>query len=282
MDRAHRRGAQGRRGQGQVTARSPRVVVDRALEIGARAHFDDAAYYTQTYAPRRDDVAFYEQLVGDAAVLEYGVGNGRIALPLARNGAQVTGVDWSQPMLADLAERLAREPADVRRRVRAVHGDMRAARVRRRFPLVICTFNTFLHLYTRSDVERFLARVRAHMEPGARFVFDVSLPQPEDLARDPDRSYAAPRLRHPSSGQMVKYRERFDYDAARQILFVTIEFSPVDGSPPWVVPLAHRQFFPQELEALLHYAGFTVDEVHGGFAREPLSRHTDVAVYWCR
>ena len=250
--------------------------------MGARAHFDDAAYYTKAYAARRDDVAFYERLVGDTPVLEYGVGNGRIALPLARNGARVTGVDWSQPMLDDLARRLAAEAPAVQKRVRTVHGDMREAALAKRFPLVICTFNTFLHLYTRSDVERFLARVRAHMAKGARFVFDVSVPQPGDLDRDPNRAYQAPRLRHPTTGQLVKYTERFDYDAARQILFVTIEFTPTDGSESWVVPLAHRQFFPQELAALLHYAGLVVEDVHGGWEGEALTRHSDTAIYWCR
>ncbi len=75
---------------------------------------------------------------------------------------------------------------------------------------------------------------------------------------------------------------RFDYDPARQVLFVTMEFEPVDGSAPWRVLLAHRQFFPQELEALLAYNGFLVDEVHGGFEGEPLDRGSDVALFSCR
>jgi SAM-dependent methyltransferase len=215
-------------------------------------------------------------------VLEYGVGNGRIALPLARAGCSVTGVDWSAPMLADMARRLLDEPPAVARRVRGVAGDMRDLQLGKRFPLVICPFNTFLHLYAREDVERFFARVREHLTPGGRFVFDVSVPQPGDLDRDPNRAYGAPRFRYPSTGQMVRYAERFDYDAARQILFVTMEFTPVDGGDPWVVPLAHRQFFPQELEALLHYNGFDLTSVHGGFEGEPLDRFSDVSVWTAR
>ena len=253
-----------------------------ALEVGARAHFEDAAYYAKTYASRTEDVAFYARLAADTAVLEYGIGSGRIAIPMARAGATVIGVDWSKPMLADLDARLAREAPHVRKRVRAVHGDMREVRLRRRFPLVTCTFNTFLHLYVRDDFERFFARVKAHLEPGGRFVFDASVPHPGDLDRDPDKAYPAPRLLHPTTGQVVKYFERFDYDWARQILFVMIEFRPVDGSEPWSVPLAHRQIFPEEMHALLHYNGFVVERVDGNFEGDPMTRHSDMGVWHCR
>lgn len=264
--------------------RAPQARVDRALVVGARAHFDDPAYYAKTYADRREDVRYYEARAGGAGlrVLEYGVGAGRIAIPLARRGARVVGVDWSRPMLDDLARRLADEPLDVRARVRAVHGDMREVSLRARFELVLVTFNTFLHLYTRDDAERFLERARRHLATDGSLVLDVSVPHPGDLARAPDRVYRAPRLRHPSTGQLVRYGERFDYDAARQILFVTSEFEPVDGAPPFAVPLAHRQYFPEELSALLHYNGFEVTGVEGGFAGEALTRHSDVMIFTAR
>jgi SAM-dependent methyltransferase len=264
-----------------ISAKRPRAAVDQALVAGARAHFDDPAYYTKTYAKRGEDIAYYEGLAREhqGAVLEYGIGNGRIAIPMARAGCDVWGIDWSAPMLEDLARNLAAEPSEAGKRVRATAGDMREARLHRRFPLVLCTFNTLLHLYTRQDVEQFLERVKGHLAPGGRFVFDVSIPQPADLDRDPDRTYSAPRFRHPTTGQMVKYAERFDYDPGRQILFVTMEFTPLDGGPGWVVPLAHRQYFPQELEALLHYNGFEVLELWGGFEREPLGRYSDHAVW---
>ena len=117
---------------GKVAAKAPRAAAgDRALWVGARAHYDDAADYDKTYGRRREDVAYYEALVAGSAgpVLEYGVGNGRIALPLARSGAVVTGVDWSAPMLDDLRTKIAREPAEVQRRLRLVEGDMREVRL---------------------------------------------------------------------------------------------------------------------------------------------------------
>ena len=258
---------------------------DRELEAGSLAHYNDAAYYTATYSGRIEDVAYYVGLAQQSGgpVLEYGVGNGRIALPIARHGVAVVGVDHSPPMLADLRRRLRGEPAEVKARLRAVRGDMRRLRLAAKFPLVVATFNTALHLYTRADVEKFLARVHQHLAPRGRFVVDLSVPHPADLARLPERPLSVPRFRHPTSGVVVKSRERFDYDPLRQVLFVSMEFEPVNNpAGAWLTPLAHRQFFPQEWEALLHYNGFAIDRVDGDFAGGPLTRESDVMIWHAR
>jgi hypothetical protein len=166
----------------------------------------------------------------------------------------------------------------VQRRLRVVKGDMRTVRVRKRFPLVFCTFNTALHLYTRVDVEAFLDGVRAHLAPGGRFVVDLSIPVAEDLARDPSHAYGAPRFRHPTLG-VVRYREHFDYDRLRQVLFVSMLMRAEGQADDVMVPLAHRQFYPQEWEALLHYNGFDVVHTYGDFTKGPLTRESDVMVF---
>ncbi len=216
-------------------------------------------------------------------MLEYGIGNGRIALPMARHGVEVVGVDQSAAMLGDLRERLTREAPEVKRRVKLRRGDMRKVSLGRRFPLVLCTFNTALHLYVRQDIERFLARVKEHLLPGGRFVVDLSVPSMLDLLRNPQRAYSVPRFKHPTAGVVVHNRERFDYDKVRQVLFVSMEFEPVDNPDgAWMTPLAHRQFFPQEWEAHLHYNGFDVLDVFGDFHGGPLDAHSDVMVWHAR
>lgn len=258
-------------------------VRDRELEVGAAAHYDDPAYYGSTYKSRIADVSYYVDLAKQhgGPVLEIGVGNGRIALPIARHGIDIVGLDASRPMLDDLKRRLAAESPEVRRRITLVRGDMRKKKLGRKFPLVFCTFNTALHLFTRRDVEAFFARVREHLAPGGRFVVDLSTPQPVDLARDPEAWHGAPPFRHPTAGR-VRYKERFEYDPVRQVLFVTMRFSPMQGGDEWIVPLAHRQFFPAEWEALLHYNGLDAIEVHGDFAGGPLVESSDVMIWHAR
>jgi SAM-dependent methyltransferase len=256
---------------------------DRELEAGARAHFEDPDYYACSYAERKDDVAFYARVAeAHERVLEYGIGNGRIAIPIARTGTHVVGVDQAPAMLADLRARLKRQPAELRARITTRRGDMRRVRVGRRFPLVICPFNTVLHLYARQDVEQWLARVRDHLAPRGELLLDLSMPILEDLADEPGTSYSMKPFVHPSAG-LVGYREIFDYDRVRQILFVSMCFEPkARGKQPFMVPLAHRQYFPREWEALLHYNGFETVEVHGDFEGGPLTQDSDVMVWRAR
>jgi SAM-dependent methyltransferase len=190
------------------------------------------------------------------SVLEYGIGNGRVALPLARAGAEVVGVDLNLEMLKNLAARLQREPAAVRERLLWQRGDMRSKRLNRRFDLIIAPFNTVLHLYSLRDFERFFARVLEHLAPGGELVFDFSVPNPENLCRDPTRRYRAASHWRPKNGCRVLYSERFDYDPVRQILLVWMEFEPEGSLRPWRVPMTQRQLFPREAERMLREAGF--------------------------
>jgi SAM-dependent methyltransferase len=255
----------------------------RAGDAGATEHYDDPLYYTKTYKDRTHDVEYYVKLARrlKGPVLEYGIGNGRVGLAIARAGQHVTGIDLSQPMLDSLEQQLNTAPKQLRARVSFHQGDMRELKLGERFPLVIAPFNCVLHLYTRPDMEAFLARVREHLAPGGRFVFDFSVPHGEDLIRDPQKSFGAPRIRHPTTGELTRYAERFEYDRLRQLLLIEMEFMPEGKGKPWKVPLTHRQFFPREMEALLHYNGFGEIFFTADFTDEPADQHVDSLVVSC-
>jgi SAM-dependent methyltransferase len=257
----------------------------RVLREGTEAHYRDARYYDHAYARRKEDVAFYANLARrcPGPVLELGVGTGRVAIACARAGANLVGVDRMPEMLARAKERLAALPAPVRTRIALIRGDLRTVRLGRRFPLVISPFNVFMHLYHRDDIERALATVRAHLAPGGRFAFDVMLPQPAALARDPARVYKSRPVYNPSDGHKHAYYETFQYDPIRQVQLVTMAFQDLtDRKRTTITPLAHRQFFPKELDALLHYNGFRIEARFGDFQRGPLRGDSESQVVIAR
>ena len=105
-----------------------------------------------------EDVPFYvaEAKRAGGPVLELGVGSGRIAVPVAAAGIEVTGVDL----------RL---------------GDLRDPPVSERVSLVICPFRSLLHMETEAEKLRALRAARDLLEPSGRLVFDVFSPSPEDI-----------------------------------------------------------------------------------------------------
>lgn len=213
--------------------------------------------YELLFADRTEDVAFYRALAaGHGAVLEYGAGTGRVAIPVARGGARVVGVDDSAEMVDAFRARLDAEPDDLRARVSAVRGDMRSWRTDERFSLVTCPFNGVAHLYTRDDHEAFFARVREHLAPGGLFAFDAWVPDPTLLR---DTSMESPRFEHPDLREAVTLREEFSYDAYAQVLSVRITITPVlRPEAREVRTLTQRQLFPEETLALLRAHGFEV------------------------
>jgi SAM-dependent methyltransferase len=235
-------------------------------------------------------------------VLELGCGTGRLLVPLVRDGHLVVGVDRSPAMLTRCAQRLKTLGPAARGRGQLVRADMRALPLasagplgkRARgpqaspgsdgFALIVCPFNGFMHLYTRHDVEQCLAQVRRLLQPGGLLALDVLNPDPEWLARDPLRRWARTRFRHPGSGERLIYSTNHVYDPAGQICWIRLYYEPDAAAPAsepgpaaapskdaWTVQLAHRQFYPAELEALLHYNGFTVIQHLGGFDGQPIS-----------
>jgi SAM-dependent methyltransferase len=249
--------------------------------VGSEAHYEDGRYYDQTYRRRRHDVRFYVDLAKRAGgpVLELGSGTGRVAFAIAREGIDVVGVESMQPMLDRATERLDRLPARTQRHVELRVGTLERLRLRRRFPLVIAPFNVWMHLYTREQVERGLATVRHHLTPRGRFVFDVLLPDPACMARDPSRRYRGGNVPHPRDGESYRYSEYFRYEPTSQIETTIMDFEhPKDQHKSFCTPLTQRQFFPAELEALLHYNGFSVESHTGDFTGEPITPATESQV----
>ena len=128
-----------------------------------------------------EDVEFYVEraLAAGGPVVELAVGTGRIAIPVARAGIDVIGVD-SSPAMLEVA-RAAAEDAGVSDRVDLRLGDLREPPVQERVALVICPFRSLLHMETEDEKLRALRGARSLLEPGGSFVFDVFSPSREDI-----------------------------------------------------------------------------------------------------
>jgi ubiquinone/menaquinone biosynthesis C-methylase UbiE len=131
-----------------------------------------AARYDEWSAAMTEDVPFYVGLAQDAdgPIAELAVGNGRVAIPVARaTGRRVIGIDTSPAMLAQA--RTAAAEAGVELDLR--EGDMRDLALDEPAALVYCPFRGLLHLPTWSDRRRTFERVTASLRPEGRFAWNA-------------------------------------------------------------------------------------------------------------
>jgi SAM-dependent methyltransferase len=200
-----------------------------------------------------EDVEFYvaEARKAGGPIVELGVGTGRIAVPTAKAGVAVIGVDSSEGMLAVCRARA--EEAGVAALLDLRLGDLRRPPVTETVGLVTCPFRALLHL--ESDEERLdtLRSVRALLAPGGRFVFDVFTPSREDV----DETQGRWIEREPGIW------ERADWDLRRRVLTLSVR----GESGQTRMALAWRS--PEEWRRLLELAELEVVACYGWFDMRP-------------
>jgi len=164
---------------------------------------DLAALYDLAYAGHDDDLALYEGFArrGERPSLELGVGTGRVALHLARQGLRVVGLDSSLRMLARLEAKL--DPQTVRH-LRLIEGDMRDFDLGgETFGLIYCALDTFEHLLTPADQLATLRCVARHLAPGGAFVAELRNLTAVDWSPEPSPLAAEWTRADPATGDPV-------------------------------------------------------------------------------
>lgn len=238
-----------------------------------------ARFYDLTHADLTEDIAYLLALAGriGGPILELGCGSGRLLLPLARAGYEVTGVDNSPTMLARARKRLDAEPEVVQRRVTLVEADMASfvlPGASGRFALAVVGFNTLMHL-TQREAVAMLRRTGRCLRAGGGLFLDVSNPfavaqTPDDGSISLERSLVVPE-----TGEIVLQMASSRVDVDEQVLDITwiYDVSPVEGGPVQrtVVRATYHYFYPHELELLLATEGFRVESLAGNYDERPFA-----------
>jgi len=132
--------------------------------------FDESS--AEMFAPHVLDPAvdFLARLAGSGPALEFAIGTGRVAIPLAARGISVTGIELSQPMVNRLRRKASAEDLPV------VVGDMATTIVAGQFSLVYVVWNTIGNLRTQDEQVQCFRNAARHLSPGGRFVIELGVP----------------------------------------------------------------------------------------------------------
>jgi SAM-dependent methyltransferase len=216
-------------------------------------------------------------------ILELGVGTGRLAVPLADAGFEVTGVDVDPAMLERAAGRAARAGDAARRRLTLVEADMLDARLAgaSSYRLAFIALNTLFVLATRERQARAIRTLAAHLAPGGLAVVDVWVPDVDDLVRFDGRLILEYDRRDPETGRVVTKVASARHDPAFGVVDLTSIFEegePGASTVRWIRRDALRLVGPDELRRLAEEAGLVVEQVAGTYDLDPLGPGSDRAI----
>ncbi|HET6318688.1 MAG TPA: class I SAM-dependent methyltransferase [Chloroflexota bacterium] len=219
-------------------------------------------------------------------VLEVACGSGRVLLPLVRAGHRVVGVDSSPHMLALLRDKLSLGPRAAAN-VRLAEADMRSFDVLDEgpFDLAIVAVKSFAYLVERADQQACLRTIAEHLR--ARGLLSIDFMHPRPVWLGAESGSMRDDLLQQSQGVTVSRVESIvSTDLARQVRVIRSAYEIIDAHGTVVgkrfVEWPYRFTFRFEAEHLLERAGFEIEAVYGGYAREPFTSESASMVFLAR
>ena len=204
-------------------------------------------------------------LAGSGRALEFAIGTGRVAVPLAERGVPVTGIELSAPMI----ERLRSKVDDAT--IPVIAGDMTTVRAPGEYTLVYLVYNTISNLLTQAEQVACFRNAARHLTPGGRFVIELWVPE----------------LRKLPPGQQALVFESVPgyigldtYDVLRQHV-VSHHFRFDDTGQARLFRSPHRYIWPAELDLMAQLAGFELETRHADWVNTEFTAESPshVSVY---
>jgi SAM-dependent methyltransferase len=191
-------------------------------------------------------VNYLAKFTGNGRALEFAIGTGRVAVPLARRGIPVSGIELSRPMVEKLRTK-ADEAA-----IPVVIGDMATARAPGEYTLVYLVYNTISNLLSQAEQVACFRNAARHLSPGGRFVIELWVPE---LRKLPPGQSAT--VYHVEPG----YIGLDTYDVVQQHV-VSHHFRFGEDRRAELFRSPHRYIWPAELDLMAQLAGFELEARH--------------------
>jgi SAM-dependent methyltransferase len=236
----------------------PAVDETGVWDVQAAQHYDTPG--TGMFAPDvlGPTVIRLAELAAGGPALEFAVGTGRVAIPLVERGVAVSGIDYSEPMISRLREKVDEQ------QLPALVGDMCTTQVPGSFALVYVVFNSISCLLSQEAQVECFRNAERHLSADGRFVVELFVP---DLRGLPPGKTAAVFANEPGyvgldtwdivDQRLVSHHFRFSNDDSRREAHVF-------RSP-------HRYIWPAELDLMAQLAGLELESRHSDWTGAPFT-----------
>ncbi len=241
--------------------------------------YRDGRHYDLLNRKTDFDIPFFLERakLAQGPILELACGTGRVALPLARAGLDVDGLDLSPSMLKRAQEKARSENL----KIGWIQGDARNFQAGRKYGLIFIAYDSFLYLYDFESQKSFFDSVKAHLLPGGILILDAFNPNPGDLSLDWTEYKVLASYVDPDGRGNVTIRHRSRYDDASQVLHaqwlyeIGAEFKKAED-------IYLRIIFPKELDLIVSASGFTTIEKLGNYQSKVFESRDPHQVVICR
>jgi ubiquinone/menaquinone biosynthesis C-methylase UbiE len=225
------------------------------------------------------DLQFYKRWLPknkNARILELCCGTGRLTLPIAKDGYDITGVDFTSSMLEQAKTKASEEGLDIT----FIEADIRTLDLSEKFDLIFIPFNSSHHLYKNDDVFKAFNAVKNHLKEGGLFLFDCFNPNIQFIA-DSKKEQKKIAEYTTKDGRKVLIKEIMQYENETQINRIEWHYY-INGTFDSVQNLDMRLFFPPELDAYVQWIGFNIINKFGIFEEDAFNDNSDKQIFVCQ
>lgn len=222
------------------------------------------------------DLPFYKKWLPknrDAKILELCCGTGRLTLPIAKDGYNICGVDYTPSMLEQAKAKASEAGLDIH----FIEADIRAFCLHEKFDLIFIPFNSIHHLYKNEDLFNTLEGVKHHLKEGGLLLLDCFNPNIQYIV-EAEKEQKVIAEYTTNDGREVLIKQTMRYENTTQVNRIEWHYF-INGEFHSTQNLDMRLFFPQELDSYLEWAGFNVIHKFGSFEEEVFSDSSEKQIY---
>lgn len=222
------------------------------------------------------DLEFYREWLPqnkDAKTLELCCGTGRLTIPIAKDGYNISGVDYTASMLKHAKEKASQAGL----KINFIEADIRALHLQEKFDLIFLPFNSIHHLYKNEDLFEALVTIRNHLKDNGLFLLDCFNPNIRYIVEKEKKQQIIAEYTT-NDGRKVLIKQSMCYENATQINRIKWHYF-IDSKFHSTQNMDMRLFFPQELDSYFKQAGFNIIHKFGDFTGEAFNNDSEKQIY---
>ncbi|RHC81546.1 class I SAM-dependent methyltransferase [Parabacteroides merdae] len=242
-----------------------KLIYDGNIYDGLNTHNDDIPFYSNWLKKKKN-----------GKILELCCGTGRLTIPLAQEGYNITGIDNSTSMLKKAMAKAMRMKSPIK----FIKADIRTLNLPELYDIIFIPYNSIHHLYTNQDLFKVLRGVNKYLKKNGLFIFDCFNPDIHFIVNSEKETtkiaeYITQDGRHIVINQTMKYENATQINRIKWHYFINGKFDSIQN-------MDLRLFFPKELDEYLRICNFKIINKYGGFKEEIFKDKSNKQIFVCK